>query len=470
MVSSKYLTAFSDFRLPSCERDFPTPERYVEYLKAFATRFNIWGHIHLETAVTTINPGMDGQHILTLLGSRGQHIETYSCHAVAVCSGLNRTPSVPDIPGLTTPLAPAGRESDGVSPGKEPVNVSIHPSIEAIHSVSFKARSQFGHNKNVLILGVGETAMDIAHLAITSPTRRVIMCHRDGFIHAPKIVPQPYRAGGRSGGPDPNKPNKPLDCAIASLFDTAYLPPIIQRGPLPWAIYDAFIKDMAWVISGTRAGFDQWVGGISRQRFHADSLLINKSGRAMPYISEQYRSQSIFNKCRSWLLNIELKPTGGKKIDLAPWPTHVDEDGVVHFEKNRRPESIMMAKEKGIKPDIVVFATGYQQSFSFLPANAKYPTLNEATTRGIYRNIEDGIAYIGFIRPAFGKNSLTITCLSHHLDAQCLTVLFHRCHPTSRRGSSPTLDLPPPCLSEVPTPSLAKVQTPNALSQCRRPV
>lgn len=245
--------------------------------------------------------------------------------------------------------------------------------------------------------------VDIAHLAVTSPTKRVIMCHRDGFIHAPKIVPQPVRAGGRSGGTDPNKPNKPLDCAIASLFDTAYVPAVIQRGPMLWAVYDFFIKNMAWIISGTRAGFDQWVGGAHPDRFHADAIIFCKSDRAMPYISEQYRSQSTFNRWRTWLLNMELKPTAGRKIDLAPWPSHFDDHGVVHFQKNDRPESKKMESEKGIRPDVVIFATGYKQSFPFLDGTDQHsPFLDASTNRGIYRDIDDGIAYLGFVRPSFG--------------------------------------------------------------------
>lgn len=247
--------------------------------------------------------------------------------------------------------------------------------------------------------------MDIAHLAITSPTRRVILAHRDGFTYFPKIVPVPYRAGGRSGGPDPARPNKPSDCATASLFDTAYVPRVIQRGPWLWAVYDAFVLNMAWAISGTRAGFDQWAGGVSGRRLHTDCLLVCKSDRALPYISEQYRSTSWLNRWRTWFINVELRPTGGKKIDLAPWPTHLDGEGVVHFEENGRPESEVMRREKGIRPDIVVFATGYKQSFPFLPEGGVYPSLDDCVTRGIFRNVEDGIAYIGFIRPAFGEYS-----------------------------------------------------------------
>lgn len=392
--------------MPEGEKDFLTPKRYVEYLKAYATKFDLWDHIHLSTQVTSIapDPAHPPQHILTIRDAQHQGPVERQYHAIAICSGLNQDPFLPAIPGLNTPL-PTAVEKGLSNKGKSDQKAvqSIHLGIKLLHAADFKSRSQFGKDKTVLILGVGETAMDIAHLAITSPTKRVILCHRDGFISSPKIVPDPYRAGGRSGGPDPENPNKPLDCATASLFDTAYVPPVIQRGPWLWAVYDAFVTNMAWAISGTRAGFDQWAGGVSPKRLHTDSLLICKSDRALPYISEQYRSQSRLNRWRTWLINVELRLTGGRKIDLAPWPTHVDEDGVVHFEENDRPESKVMRKQKGIRPDIVIFATGYKQSFPFVPKGDVYPSLDDATTRGIFRNVEDGIAYIGFIRPAFGK-------------------------------------------------------------------
>jgi dimethylaniline monooxygenase (N-oxide forming) len=39
----------------------------------------------------------------------------------------------------------------------------------------------------VLILGSGETGMDLAYLAVTSPTKSVTLSHRDGFLCAPKV-------------------------------------------------------------------------------------------------------------------------------------------------------------------------------------------------------------------------------------------------------------------------------------------
>lgn len=323
-------------------------------------------------------------------------------HVVAVCTGLNHTPYLPVIPGLISDY-----ESDKYVGTIVKKGASGHYT-RIIHSVDYKAPGPVKNNQTVLILGVGETAMDIGALEVTSfdsrtsSNKRVIMCHRDGFTFQPKIVPVPFRAGGKSGGPDPRNPNKPIDCTPASLFDTAYVPPVIQRGPWLWGVYDFFIKNMAWMISGTTAGFDQWIGGIDSKRFHADAVIFCKSAKAIPYISEQYRSKSLLNKLRTWLINMPIQPTGGRNIEMAPWPEYFDEHGVVHFRKNDRPEFKKMEMENDIKPNLVIYATGYKRSFPFLSPD-KYPSVDEATTRGIYRDIEDGIAFIGFVRPALGK-------------------------------------------------------------------
>lgn len=57
-----------------------------------------------------------------------------------------------------------------------------------IHSSEFKSKKQFGVDQNVLIVGSGETGMDIAHLAVTGDTKSVTLCHRDGFYLAPKVT------------------------------------------------------------------------------------------------------------------------------------------------------------------------------------------------------------------------------------------------------------------------------------------
>lgn len=87
---------------------------------------------------------------------------SWECDAVAVCSGLHVEPSIPKIEGIE----------------RVPV---------VFHSSQLKRKDQFGIGKTVLILGSGETGADVSFLAVTSPTKRVVMCHRDGFHFAPKV-------------------------------------------------------------------------------------------------------------------------------------------------------------------------------------------------------------------------------------------------------------------------------------------
>lgn len=63
--------------------------------------------------------------------------------------------------------------------------------------------------------------------------------------------------------------NVPYDVGAASLFDTAYVHPLVRDSFLPYAYYDRFAKYTTWLVSGTMAGLDQWVGEISPERFHA---------------------------------------------------------------------------------------------------------------------------------------------------------------------------------------------------------
>ncbi|KAJ4203783.1 hypothetical protein NW759_015099 [Fusarium solani] len=162
LVSSKYLTAFSDFRLPEDAPDFVTPAIYVRYLKAYATAFELWPMIELHTQVDQIRRGPNGVgHIVSLHCKDTGKLTHWACDAVAVCTGINVNPVIPEIKG-----------------------VERVPSV--LHSSQLKTRAQFGEDTNVYIMGAGETGMDLAYLAITSKAKSVTLCHRDGFFCAPK--------------------------------------------------------------------------------------------------------------------------------------------------------------------------------------------------------------------------------------------------------------------------------------------
>ncbi|KAF4415524.1 flavin-containing monooxygenase [Fusarium acutatum] len=303
LVSSKYLTAFSDFRLPDNAPDFVTPEVYVQYLKDYATNFTLWPMIERNTRVEK------------------QGDFDWECDAVAVCSGINVNPFMPHIEG-------------------------IERVPKVFHSSRLKSRDQFGENTNVYIMGAGETGMDLAYLAVTSDAKTVTLCHRDGFFCAPKIIPIP-QALGRS---TPTA-NKPVDTSVASLFDTAYAHPKLQKSQILWTYYDSWIKNMHKFISGTEEGPDQWVGQMSPDRKYMDSILLCKSDKALPYMSIGKRSQSWGNRIRSFFLNVKIENTKGKKIDVMTWPTSIDRDGNMQFD-NKLPRDVTLGYIGFVRPSI----------------------------------------------------------------------------------------------------------------------
>ncbi|TDZ38711.1 Dimethylaniline monooxygenase [N-oxide-forming] 2 [Colletotrichum trifolii] len=171
MVSSKYLTAFSDFRVPKYLPDFLPMEEYVRYLEEYCTNFNLWDLIETNTEILHVSKQQHGGHRVSYARinshdstkEEGAGSDFWDCDAIAICSGLNNVPSIPSIDGLE--------------------NVPL-----VLHSSEVKTREQFDQNRSVLILGAGETAMDLAHLAITSNAQEVTLCHKEGFFCAKKAT------------------------------------------------------------------------------------------------------------------------------------------------------------------------------------------------------------------------------------------------------------------------------------------
>ena len=135
--------------------------RYLEYLEQYCTRYDLWKHINVSTPILSIRRKGKG-HVVHYQRGDGAEAEEWKCDAVAICSGLHVIPNIVQVPGQE--------------------NVPI-----VFHSSEFKDRTQFGENKTVAILGCGETSMDLAYMAVNSPTKRVVVCHRSGWVNAPKV-------------------------------------------------------------------------------------------------------------------------------------------------------------------------------------------------------------------------------------------------------------------------------------------
>lgn len=98
-------------------------------------------------------------------------------------------------------------------------------------------------------------------------------------------------------------------------------------------------------------------------------------------------------------MNVPIKETGDRKIDVRTWPEGIDEHGCMCFPREDPPNKQSLENE--IQPDVVVFATGYIRAFPFLDID--YPDVVHANVRGVYKKDEVSLGFIGFIRPSIGK-------------------------------------------------------------------
>ncbi|KAI0896347.1 FAD/NAD(P)-binding domain-containing protein [Annulohypoxylon nitens] len=379
LVSSRQLTCFSDFRCRDDEGDFISAKRYVEYLNEYCTHFKLWPHITFSSLVKGVESRKEGGHIVSYLYRGRQH--TWQCDAVAVCSGLHVDPSIPEVKGIE----------------KIPV---------VLHSSQLKRREQFGVGKTVLILGSGETGADVSLLAVTSPTKRVVLCHRNGFHLAPKRNPNPRLIFARRRNPL-DRPQVPIDVSRASLFDTIYVHSWLRNSNLLWTYYDYYVRWILWTSWGTTHGTDQWVGG-KPQGWSTSEIFFNKSGyKVSPYLNAVWkpkRPRGLLHLIRSWVVQTPntLESTRGKQIDLASWLERIDENGVAQFRDNGRPEYARIRNEV-IKPDVVVFCTGYTHEFPFLGKDRCNPQYFQGKlVRDIWPREDPSIGFIGFVRPNLG--------------------------------------------------------------------
>lgn len=401
LVSSKQLTSFSDFRLPLQHKDHLTLPEYVQYLEDYTARFRLRERCNFRMATTVIKSvRVDGGHLVRFRHRDNTQDRSELFTHLCVCSGLHVVPATPKIPGM-----PAIIKGDQVVtepmhdrellPQEVPQPVSHAgkaSDIVALHSSQFKDRSLFS-GKRVLIMGTGETGMDMAYEAVKAGAIEIVLCTRAGFLHFPAVLADFVVFGNVFDG------NLPIDGLITNLFETAYVHPWVASAHLRWFVSDFVIKRVLWALTGTQAGCNQWVGELDEHRLGRAYTFLNKSGRAMPYINRGWKSRSKFmERISSYLDPPTMKPEE-TSVDLAPPPANIEPDGTVVFARNGRKEDLRM-RSRVIKPDVVVFATGYTQEFSFLSKD--YPVPATVRCRDVFDPSDPTVAFIGFVRPGVG--------------------------------------------------------------------
>ncbi|KDQ59577.1 hypothetical protein JAAARDRAFT_77653 [Jaapia argillacea MUCL 33604] len=393
LVSSKQLTSFSDFRLPLEHSDHLTLEEYVDYLKAYVKRFGLSERINLGCKVVNISRDPNGGHLVSYVRRQSDNPNEWeevpqTIHAtyLALCTGLHVTPAIPQIPGIESVLQP----HNGVTK-------STHvPAI--FHSVDYKSRSQLV-GRRVMVLGTGETGMDLAYEAAKAGAKEVVLCSRAGFLSFPKALNDFSLLGFKFESKNP----VPIDSLITNLAETAYVHPWVAASHIRWFVSDFVIKRILWILTGTQAGCNQWVGELEPDRLGRAYVFLNKSHKAMPYINRPYRNRPAFMDYLSRYIDPaeDCPPQTDFVVDLAPFPTHFLPNGRAVFPLSKRKDAIRMA-DRDVRPDTVIFATGYTQEFGFLDPESGYGTPGEANIRNVAKSGDETVGFIGFVRPGVG--------------------------------------------------------------------
>ncbi|TFY82963.1 hypothetical protein EWM64_g1049 [Hericium alpestre] len=333
---SYQLTSFSDFRLPLDHTDHLTLEEYVDYLRAYAKHFDVYDRIQLGCKVLNISRHPEGGHLVTFLwqssitsGLSNLVPETLHVAYVAICTGLHVSPAVPDIPGIEHVLN--NHEGDS------------KPAV--FHSAQYKSRSQLA-GRRVMILGTGETGMDLAYESAKAGAKEVVLCSRAGFLSFPKILNDFEVLGFKFESKNP----VPIDSLITNLAETAYV-----------------------------------------------------SHKAMPYINRPYRNRpAIMDRISRYIDPPEdLPPVTDFTVDLAPFPSHFLPSGRAVFPMSKRKDAIRMMG-RDVRPDTVIYATGYKQEFPFFDEADGYPRPSEADIRNVAKTGGEDVGFIGFVRPGVG--------------------------------------------------------------------
>jgi dimethylaniline monooxygenase (N-oxide forming) len=153
--SSKELTQYPSFPMPADWPDYPSHRLMAEYFTDFAEHFGLTERITFGTGVARVDPIADGGWRVTT--DAGDHVDTGN---VLIANGHHGVPRIPDFPGTF--------------------------GGETMHSHDYMSAEVF-RGKRVLVIGVGNSGMDIACDA-SRVAASVDLVTRHGVYVIPKYV------------------------------------------------------------------------------------------------------------------------------------------------------------------------------------------------------------------------------------------------------------------------------------------
>ena len=154
-ISSKTLSGFGGWPMPDDFADYPPRHQILAYLRSFADAYGLTDRIEFGVGVRAVEKNAD--HTWTVTRADGRQ----SVHRqVVICTGAQWHPNIPELPGDF-----AG---------------------EIRHTVTYRSSDEL-RGKRVLIVGAGNSGLDIACDAARSADHAVISMRR-GYWFIPKHV------------------------------------------------------------------------------------------------------------------------------------------------------------------------------------------------------------------------------------------------------------------------------------------
>lgn len=158
LITSRARTEFAEHPMPAGTPDYPSRDAVGRWLEDYAEAFDLDGRIRLDTEVTAARRSRDGQ---------GWEVETATgdperFDLLVVASGHN------DVPAWPSPAYPGAEDFEG----------------EQLHALDFGEGRDF-EDRRVLVVGMGNSAMDIA-TDLSHFARRTLLSVRRGSWVIPK--------------------------------------------------------------------------------------------------------------------------------------------------------------------------------------------------------------------------------------------------------------------------------------------
>jgi dimethylaniline monooxygenase (N-oxide forming) len=156
--TNREVMAYSDFPMPDNYPMFPHHSNIIEYFENYVDHFNLRDNISFNTAVVDVIQNADGTYKVSL-----DNRQTFDYKYVIVANGHHWNPRFP---------SPA---FNGEFTG------------DIIHSHYYKEAEQI-QNKDVLVVGIGNSAVDIACEAARLHTGKVVISSRSGAYITPNWI------------------------------------------------------------------------------------------------------------------------------------------------------------------------------------------------------------------------------------------------------------------------------------------